>query len=125
VKPFHRVAIVAASGIIGFAGIAAALAFANRPEPPPGAITPTASSPTTEISRESLAQHDGLNGNQCYVAVDGTVYLIEGFSLWATRTHEPSGGRAKCGQDLTDVIGQSPHGRSKLNLLTVVGRLKQ
>jgi predicted heme/steroid binding protein len=59
------------------------------------------------------------------VAVDGVVYQIEGSPLWVSGRHEPSGGRAQCGKDLTDVIGQSPHGRTKLNLLTVVGRLTE
>jgi predicted heme/steroid binding protein len=123
VKPVHRLVIIIASGLVGLAGIAASLAFVNRPHPSPAASTPT--TPTTEISLETLAQHDGVNGHQCYVAVDGTVYLIEGYPLWATGTHEPSHGRARCGQDLTTVIGESPHGRTKLKLLTVVGRLKQ
>ena len=37
--------------------------------------------------------------------------------------HTPSGGRARCGLDLTDVIDESPHGRSKLRLLDKVGTL--
>ncbi len=31
---------------------------------------------------EELAQCDGKAGNECLVAVDGGVYLIEGFTLW-------------------------------------------
>jgi predicted heme/steroid binding protein len=124
VNPFQRALVVVASIVIGIAGILGALAFVNRSPQPPAASAPTTNPATTEITREVLAQHDGVNGHQCYVAVDGTVYLIEGKPLWASGTHEPSGGRAKCGQDLTDVIGQSPHGRSKLLQLTVVGKLK-
>ena len=72
---------------------------------------------------EELAEHDGKDGNDCYVAVDGDVYLIEGFALWQMGEHIPSGGRAKCGYDLTDVIDESPHGRSKLQLLQKIGTL--
>jgi hypothetical protein len=35
--------------------------------------------------------------------------------------HTPSGGRARCGLDLSDVIDESPHGKSKLRLLKKVG----
>ena len=72
---------------------------------------------------EELAQYDGKDNNQCLVAVDGDVYLIEGFALWQGGEHLPSGGRARCGLDLTQVIEQSPHGRSKLQLLKKVGTL--
>lgn len=73
---------------------------------------------------EELARHDGKNGNDCLVAVDGEVYLIEGFTLWAAGVHTPSGGKARCGLDLTDVIDDSPHGRHKLVLLEKVGTLE-
>lgn len=120
-KPVYRIVVVVASIVIGVAGIAAALAYVNRTGEPSAAKAPA----TTIISPETLAKNDGQNGNKCYVAVDGTVYQIEGFALWASGKHEPSGGRARCGQDLSAVIDQSPHGRSKLNLLTVVGKLEQ
>ena len=74
---------------------------------------------------QELARHDGEDGNQCLVAVDGEVYLIEGFGLWKDGEHTPSGGRARCGLDLTGVIDESPHGRSKLQLLKKVGALKE
>jgi predicted heme/steroid binding protein len=121
----HRIGTVVGSAVLGIAGIVAALAFVNRaPAPSASAAPPPPAAPATAlITRESLARHDGVNGHQCYVAIDGTVYLIEGFPLWASGTHEPSGGRARCGQDLSNVIDQAPHGRSKLSLLTVVGRL--
>lgn len=73
---------------------------------------------------EELAQYDGKDENQCLVAVDGDVYLIQGFALWQMGEHLPSGGRARCGLDLTEVIDESPHGRSKLQLLRKVGILE-
>ena len=74
---------------------------------------------------QELAQYDGKDGNKCLVAVDGDVYLIEGFALWQNGEHLPSGGRARCGLDLSEVINESPHGRSKLQLLKKVGTLEQ
>ena len=73
---------------------------------------------------EELALYDGKDGNDCLVAVDGDVYLIEGFALWVEGEHITSGGRARCGLDLTEVIDESPHGRSKLELLKKVGTLE-
>ncbi len=73
---------------------------------------------------EELASYDGKDGNDCLVAVDEEVYLIEGFALWNDGEHIPSGGRARCGLDLTEVMDEeSPHGRSKLPLLKKVGTL--
>jgi predicted heme/steroid binding protein len=116
VKPLHRLLITIASAVIGLGGVAWALVHVQEP----GGTTATG---PAQITREALAQHDGKNGNQCYVAIDGTVYLIEGKALWADGRHIPSGGRAMCGQDLSSVIDQAPHGRTKLQQLTVVGTL--
>ena len=81
------------------------------------------SEPKTEvvITESELAKADGKNGNQCYVVVDNIVYSISGFVLWADGAHSPSGGRARCGKDMSSVINQSPHGKSKLSLLQKVG----
>ena len=117
-KPIYRVLVTVASGVVGIAGIIAALVHVNQPSAPAGAAT-------TVVSSEALAQHDGIDGRECYVAVDGTVYLIEGSPFWVDGRHLPSNGQAGCGRDLTDVINQSPHGRSKLVLLRVVGKLEQ
>ena len=80
---------------------------------------------TRSYTLQELGQYDGKDGNKCMVAVDGDVYLIEGFALWKDGEHLPSGGRARCGLDLSEVINESPHGRSKLQLLQKVGTLEQ
>lgn len=77
------------------------------------------------ISLDEVAKHTGKDGNSCWVAVDGTAYEISGFVLWLEGDHKPSGGRAKCGKDLSEVIKQSPHGKSKLKLLKEIGPLQQ
>ncbi len=62
---------------------------------------------------EELSRYDGKDGNDCLVAVDGEVYLIEGFALWKEGEHLPSEGRARCGFDLTEVMDEeSPSSRS-------------
>jgi predicted heme/steroid binding protein len=119
--------------VIGVGSIVAAFVYVNRPGAAVGTVssgagaTAAAPKPTATgavVTLAALAQHDGQDGRQCYVAVDGTVYLIENSGLWVGGRHVPSGGRATCGRDLTTVIDQSPHGRSKLLLLTVVGKLE-
>lgn len=137
-KPLHRVLINVASVVVGLAVVLAALIYVNQPqdEPPQaqapaGAEAPREAPPPTAaplspaaITVADLARFDGRNGNACYVAVDKTVYLIEGKTLWQEGEHLPSSGQAMCGKDLTAVIERSPHGRSKLATLTVVGQLQ-
>ncbi len=76
------------------------------------------------FTTEELAKGDGKNGNPCYVAVDGKVYEIEQGRLWKEGEHTTSQGQAHCGLDLSETITKSPHGKSKLEALEVVGTLK-
>jgi len=73
------------------------------------------------VSAVQLADATGKGGKPCYIAVDGTVYQISGFALWVDGIHTTSSGRAHCGRDLSEVINQSPHGKSKLSLLKEIG----
>jgi len=119
-----------ASLILGLAMIGGAVYWQLQPANAGGAASKTAASSTGEAADrsytlEQLAEHNGEEGTDCLVAVDGDVYLIEGFALWQMGEHIPSGGRARCGLDLTEVIDESPHGRSKLDLLRKVGNLIQ
>lgn len=76
------------------------------------------------ITKSELARANGKDGADCYVAVDNIVYLIEDFSLWSNGSHKSSDGQAYCGADMTKVIDQAPHGRSKLDLLVKVGTVQ-
>ncbi len=111
--------------ILGFAMIGGAVYWQLTSARSSGATGATVSSDSADrtFTLQELAQYDGKDGNQCLVAVDGNVYLIEGFALWQMGEHLPSGGRARCGLDLSEVINESPHGRSKLQLLKQVGTL--
>jgi predicted heme/steroid binding protein len=119
------------SSILGFAMIGGALYWqlgaAKQQEPAKSSSGDigVGSPANRSLTLQELARYDGKDGNQCLVAVDGDVYLIEGFDLWKDGEHIPSGGRARCGLDLTEVMDkESPHGRSKLQLLKKVGTLK-
>ncbi len=111
------------SAILGAAMIGGAVYWQLSSSPNGGGNDTITASTNRSFALEEIAQHDGKDDNQCLVAVDGNVYLIEGFTLWAMGEHVPSGGQARCGFDLTDVIDESPHGRSKLQLLQQVGTL--
>jgi predicted heme/steroid binding protein len=75
---------------------------------------------------EELAEFDGMDGRSAYVAVDGVVYDITGSPLWPEGDHRPCELEAMAGQDLTEQIGQSPHGQAIFtdHDIPVVGRLE-
>lgn len=88
--------------------------------------TSTGSGVETEakvFTKEELAKGNGIDRNPCYVAVDGTVYEISNSILWVMGVHTPTKGLIKCGEDHSQTILNSPHGKSKLKYLDVVGTL--
>lgn len=76
------------------------------------------------LDTAGLTEHDGRDGRRCLVAVDGVIYEIKDSPLWQGGEHTTSEGRASCGQDLSEIIKLSPHGKSKLETLEVVGELQ-
>lgn len=67
-----------------------------------------------------LANYDGQSGRQAYVAVDGVVYDVTNASNWTNGSHN---GVRLAGTDASSVILSSPHGKSVLTNLPVVGTL--
>ena len=76
------------------------------------------------ITTPDLAASNGLNGAKCWVAIDGVAYDASNNREWSGGVHQPSGGLAKCGEDLSSIISQSPHGKSVLSELPIIGQLK-
>lgn len=109
-----KIIIIVASIVIGCGAVVYALLY----------TPPENTASNQEVDTAELAKHDGLGSNTCWVAVDGVVYSISGFSEWSMGKHLPSNDKATCGRDLSGVIGESPHGKSVLQLLKVVGNLK-
>ncbi len=70
---------------------------------------------------EELSIFNGEDGNDAYVAIDGVVYDVTGLSAWTDGKHNGN----VAGQDLTEAIGNAPHGKAKLNNLTIVGYLEK
>lgn len=79
---------------------------------------------TEQFDATSIKQYDGKDGHECYVAVDGVVYEIPQQGQWKDGKHSPSSGQAYCGADMSQAIGKSPHGKSKLQELRKVGTYK-
>lgn len=75
------------------------------------------------ISSEALKLADGKSGRNCWLAVDGVVYEIEQGYKWVEGEHTESS-TAYCGFDMSAVIDQAPHGRTKLAQLKKVGTLE-
>lgn len=115
-SPKAKWIIIIVSIFVAVAVIGGALLLTNKK----GGLKQAALRP---VSQEELKSSDGKNGHTCLVAVDGIVYKIEGFALWHDGQHETSNGLAYCGADLSKVIDQAPHGRTKLDQLEKVGPL--
>lgn len=97
----------------------AVLAVGCTTKDPKAAATPAADAQPA-FTLEELSTYDGKDGRQAYVAVDGVVYNVTELPQWTEGAHAGN----VAGQDLTDVILESPHGKTVLEGLPVVGTLK-
>lgn len=70
---------------------------------------------------EELSDYDGLEGRMAYVAVDGVVYDVTTAENWNNGVHN---GQRLAGTDASTIILSSPHGKSVLSGLPIVGRLE-
>jgi predicted heme/steroid binding protein len=77
-----------------------------------------------EFSVKELAKYNGKNGNPAYIAVDGVVYDVSNNKEWKNGEHIPTQGKLKAGIDASEIILKSPHEKSVLKELPVVGNLK-
>lgn len=75
-----------------------------------------------ELTLEELKAYDGKGDHLAYVAVDGIIYDVTAIPEWKDGIHQ---GKYKAGQDLTEAIKRSPHGKSALEKAIVVGKLKK
>ena len=75
---------------------------------------------TGDLSLEELSQYDGKDSRKAYFAYHDEIYDATDSPLWKNGTHM---GRHQAGCDLTDVLGQAPHGEDKVLALPRVGKL--
>lgn len=74
-----------------------------------------------DLSRAELAQFDGKEGRPAYFAYQGVIYDATNSPRWKNGTHM---GRHQAGCDLTEVLGQAPHGEDKVLAMPKVGKLR-
>lgn len=67
-----------------------------------------------------LSQYDGEDGDSAYVAVDGVIYDVTDVPAWAGGEHKNN---LMAGNDHTEAILGSPHGKDVLEDLPQVGTL--
>lgn len=68
---------------------------------------------------DELSKYNGENGNKAYIAIKGQVYEVTDVPEWKDGKHHGQ----KAGMDLTEAIGEAPHGTSVLEGLTIVGKI--
>jgi predicted heme/steroid binding protein len=72
------------------------------------------------FSLRELADYDGSDGSEAFVAFEGTVYDLTDSPMWIDGDHE---GEHAAGQDLTAAMADAPHGAESLVGFPVVGVL--
>jgi predicted heme/steroid binding protein len=85
--------------------------------------TTTHATTTTTLrvfSLVELATFNGNNGSAAYIAINGTVYDVTHASEWSNGWHK---GMHLAGTDASSAFGDSPHSRSILSSLPIVGTL--
>jgi predicted heme/steroid binding protein len=93
-------------------------ACGETPTTEPPAETPE--SELIELTLSELAEFDGRDGRDAYVAVDGFIYDVTNSSRWQSGSHNGF----QAGRDLTEFIdNESPHGRGVLSRMPRIGRL--
>ena len=133
-KIFKRYPLVTFAAVLALGMVGLSLVFAANAGPddassfdPSSVLPQPVSIPaavSTVFNAETIKQYDGQDGRKCYAAVSGKVYEIPQSGQWQSGRHLPSNGQAYCGADLTQAIGASPHGTSKLAELPVVGSFR-
>ncbi len=76
--------------------------------------------PIREFTVEDLGRYDGLDGSPSFVGLQGKVYDVSKSFLWKDGRHQAT---HQAGTDLTDALGQAPHGLDLLEKFPVVGVL--
>jgi predicted heme/steroid binding protein len=73
-----------------------------------------------EFTRQQLSEFDGRGGRPAYIAYKGGVYEVTGSFLWMGGRHQAL---HRAGEDLTEVLDTSPHGKDLLERVPLIGKL--
>ena len=106
--------------LTGCQGQAPKTAVENKPATAVAAAPATGPESGLTLTLEDLKAYDGQNGQPAYIAIDGTIYDVSAVEPWKTGIHQ---GKYKAGNDLSEEIKKSPHGKGVLKQAVVVGVL--
>lgn len=118
---------IVTSLLIAFSVMAVLIGCTSNKQNPqitiPSPNTGTNNIPNTNktFTVDELKKYTGQGGNPAYVAVNGTVYDVTNARKWRNGKHQQG---VVAGVDLTNIIGESPHGTSVLSQVPAVGTLK-
>jgi len=73
-----------------------------------------------DMTSEELRYFDGKEGRSAYIAYTGNIYDVSKSGIWLNGTHFF---RHPAGIDLTDFLGQAPHGEEKILKMPKIGKL--
>lgn len=114
------------SGLVVLALAACGTTTMNETESSAPEMSSETESMSSEDNRifttEELKQYNGKDGNPAYVSVDGVVYDVTDVEPWANGEHKNG---ITAGNELSDEILNSPHGKGVLEDLPVVGTLEE
>ncbi len=72
------------------------------------------------MTKEELAQNDGKDGRNAYVAINDIIYDVTGNPRWQNGDHQEG---LQAGRDLTKKLRKAKHAPSVLENLPVIGYL--
>jgi predicted heme/steroid binding protein len=72
------------------------------------------------MTKEELAQNDGKDGRNAYVAINDIIYDVSDIPQWQNGDHQEG---LRAGRDLTKKLRNAKHAPSVLEKLPVVGYL--
>ena len=71
------------------------------------------------LTLDELSTFDGKSDNPAYIAVDGVIYDVTNVPQWVGGMHRGF----SAGNDVTQDVMDSPHGKSKLSGIPIVGEV--
>ena len=92
----------------------------STPTSTPGSAVTTSPAQGQTFTLAELAKFNGTKGEKAYIAVDGKVYDVTKHPMWKLGKHFGY----KAGKDHSKTILTSPHGKSKLSDVPLVGTIK-
>ncbi len=117
----------AAPTVVATSTVAAVSSATSKSTTPSNTTTQTTAKPSAGNQKPTAAtwtlatlkQYNGSNGKPAYIAVNNTIYDVTNMGSWQGGTHHG----ITAGRDATQAFANSPHSKSLLSQLPVVGQI--